>query len=142
MQILIAISRGFCKILQRFHGDFAAFFIAILKCCAAAQAERMRYELDTVTLKPGFGLFFFSGGGEGGIDFPFVISLYFTIQDIRRLMRIQAHPPTHKMEIFFLSVTWRPAKVASVRPEQTSGKCSSGYNDVDTSGYRGPGGMS
>ena len=45
---------------------------------------------------------------------------------IRRLMRIHAHPPTHKMEvIFFLSVTWRPAKVASVRPEQTSGTCSS-----------------
>ena len=28
--------------------------------------------------------------------------------------------------VFFWSVTWRPAKVASVRPEQTSGKCSSG----------------
>ena len=57
-------------------------------------------------------------------------------------MRIQAHPPTHKMEVFFLSVTWWPAKVASLRPEQTSGKCSSGYNDVNTSGYRGLGGMS
>ena len=42
---------------------------------------------------------------------------------------------------FFLSVTWRPAKGASVRSEQTSGKCSSGYNDVNTSGYRGLGGM-
>ena len=52
-------------------------------------------------------------------------------------MRIQAHPSTHKMEGFlFLSVTWRPAKVANVWPEQTSGKCSSGYNDVNTSGYR------
>ena len=44
-------------------------------------------------------------------------------------------------QVFFLSVTWRPAKVASVRPDQTSGKCSSGYNDINTSGYRGPGGM-
>ena len=57
-------------------------------------------------------------------------------------MRIHAHPPTHKMEVFFFSVTWRLAKVASVRHEQTSGKCSSGYNDVNNSGYRGPGGMS
>ena len=54
---------------------------------------------------------------------------------VRHLMRIQAHPPTHKME-FFLSVTWQLAKVASVRPEQTSGKCSLGYNDANTSGYR------
>ena len=34
----------------------------------------------------------------------------------------------------FLSVTWRPAKVASVRHGQTSGKCSSGYNDVNNLG--------
>ena len=57
-------------------------------------------------------------------------------------MRIHAHPPTYNMEVFFLSATWRPAKVVSVRPGQTSCKCSSGYNDVNTLGYRGTGGMS
>ena len=62
---------------------------------------------------------------------------------VRRLNRIHVHPPTHKIEVFFfLSVSWRPAKLASVRPEQISGKCSSGYHDVNTSGYKGPGGMS
>ena len=55
---------------------------------------------------------------------------------------MNAHLLTYKMKVFFLLVTWRPAKVVSVRPEKTSGKCSSGYNDVNTSGYRGPGGMS
>ena len=34
----------------------------------------------------------------------------------RRLMCIHAHEPPHKMEVSFLLVTWRPAKVASIDP--------------------------